>query len=62
MQEWISVEDELPGKLEDVLAITDFGAIVVATMVSERLWLTSWAGHPVGEITYWMPLPEPPKE
>ena len=55
---WISVEDELPKNLDDVLIHYADGRIEVGCRYSDG-WLMerSW-----GPVTHWMPLPEPPKE
>lgn len=50
-QEWISVEDRLPKKDEEVLVYWDDG-----------FEIGRYVGGEVGENIYWMPLPEPPKE
>lgn len=67
VQEWISVEDRLPEPFVSVLAcipseeplptvhesyIADHGAWV-CILTAER--------YKTGEVTHWMPLPEPPK-
>ena len=73
MNEWISVEDRLPGRHEKFLGYKDNGSTEVV------LWWTQEAidGNPyifqnrkepyfgdicVGNVTHWMSLPEPPKE
>lgn len=68
VQEWISVKDMLPEPFVSVLAcipsesplptvhesyIADHGAWV-CILTAER--------YKPGEVTHWMPLPEPPKE
>ena len=67
VQEWVSVEDRLPEPFVTVLAcipseeplptvhesyIADHGAWV-CILTAER--------YKTGEVTHWMPLPEPPK-
>lgn len=59
-QQWISVKDRLP-EAEQRVVIFDRGQFSVS-------YLTAW-GHwaieqqdVMKEPTYWMPLPEPPKE
>lgn len=72
MAEWISVEERLPAKAEDVLVIvngkpkaniTFVGAIEFAAYAKGEGWIVDaypeWAD---AEITHWMPLPEPPGE
>lgn len=71
-REWISVEDRLPEDDGDVLAIvsgyptpniTLEDVLVVAAFCEGEGWYIEeypdW-DNPI--ITYWMPLPEPPKE
>lgn len=71
-REWISVEDRLPEDDGDVLAIvsgyptpniTLEDVLVVAAFCKGEGWYIEeyrdW-DNPI--ITYWMPLPEPPKE
>jgi len=73
---WISVKDRLPGEDKGIL-ITD-GKLVTCCEISfwksnrgEDCWTLQ--GHNYGgweyeididwpDVTYWMPLPEPPKE
>lgn len=55
-QEWISVDERLPNEAESVLAYGETG-ICFATRY-EGDWLTPMI-YP-GELTHWMPLPEPP--
>ena len=67
VQEWISVDDELPEPFVPVLAcipseeplptvhesyIADHGAWV-CILTAER--------YKTGEVTHWMPIPQPPK-
>lgn len=72
--EWISMEDrtpEFPGFLDHIMVITCDKNDHVIPMVRERTlvgyewterWLFPWNEIYDGpEITYWMPLPEPPK-
>lgn len=61
--EWISVEDRLPEVDETgytyVLVCMDDEFITTADFTTDEsfgLWEDS------GEVTHWMPLPEPPKE
>ncbi len=70
MDNWISVEDELPSKNGEVLAITRRGDIFIAGVnatTTPEGWRTYFAnthiecGH-CDKITHWMPLPALPKE
>lgn len=56
-QVWISVEERLPKDAERVLVYGEKG-ICFATRY-KRDWMTPMRYN--GEITHWMPLPEPPK-
>lgn len=61
--EWISVKDRLPEVGKVVLA---FGTRSATTGmfqgVSTRKDCWWWKGHPFKHVSYWMPLPEPPKD
>ena len=70
IQEWIPVEERLPGKDENgmnesVLVCVDGDCVGEAYMseYSESGW--TWVGEDgidvEGIVTHWMPLPEPPK-
>lgn len=61
--EWISVKDRLPEKRKDVLCLFQDN-----TRIRNRIEI-SWVDSVgcflyeaiYGEVTHWMPLPEPPK-
>lgn len=58
---WISVKDKMPeyGRYL-VTVVRDDGAVAVHTATYNDLgW---WMHSNAGEITHWMPLPEPPEE
>ena len=67
-QEWISVKDRLPpdGKKP---YLTCRKTVKGRTVIESRYLHTSyespcvayWEGKKNGEVTHWMPLPEPPK-
>lgn len=59
-QEWISVTDRLPQKMEDVLAWDGKSMRICWFDWGFDEWC-SYNDRAEG-ITYWMPLPEPPKE
>jgi hypothetical protein len=60
MSEWISVEDRLPEINEEVL-IYPSGWIMCGSFDGET-WVDEDRVNPVFHVTYWMPLPMPPKE
>ena len=64
MSKWISVEDRLPEVNQPV--------IVVLKDTDPSVWLADYRGQEqfscchqlitfIGEVTHWMPLPEPPE-
>lgn len=57
--EWISVKDRLPEPNQDVLAIHSEGIIDINFLDHYTGFLFE---NLYGEITHWMPLPEPPEE
>lgn len=63
VNDWISVKDRLPEVGKVVLA---FGTRSATTGmfqgVGARNDLWWWKGHTIKHVSYWMPLPEPPKE
>lgn len=55
---WIPVEERLPEDMQETLCCFDDGFIATATyMVKYKDW-ELW--QDAGEVTHWMPLPEPP--
>ena len=61
MCNWISVEERLPG-LEDLFFYHD-GTIDKGAFYPEQNVFSDYTDdYPIGEVTHWMPLPEPPKE
>jgi hypothetical protein len=69
MNEWISIDDRLPDFLEPwdkrdkpkpyVLAVDAKGRMSVAYRYSNHPQAWTMA-KPIGTVTHWMPLPEPP--
>ena len=61
-QEWISVDDRLPenGK-EDVLIALRWGEVDIGWCEDGR-WRSEFVNeYEDGEVTHWMPIPQPPK-
>ena len=66
VQEWISVKDRLPEEGETVLVFgywhEKFQPLMCYLSPHRKgEWFTSIAGQRVYTVTYWMPLPQPPK-
>ena len=67
---WISVKDRLPEPRHAVLAFTPYSNYILALSLHEDGTWYYWMDmgrkyynpHLSGPITYWMYLPEPPKE
>ncbi len=64
---WISVEDRLPEKEGDYLVYGDTWRVKIKVLkfdrhsdksIRLRFW---WSGSECNSVTYWMPLPSPPK-
>ena len=61
MSEWISVEDRLPELFEDVFTYDGDGKILINWLEEFESGIGYFA-YGGKSVTYWMPLPEPPKE
>lgn len=61
--EWISVEERLPEPLERVVAFDSRGNMFTAVYISHMTGKNAWCSPLCycGEVTHWMPLPEPPE-
>lgn len=71
VQKWIPVTERLPKGEDEVLMSTEHGGQVVGYYDSKRREWLSWSDEyseyyslcgTMGEVTHWMPLPEPPGE
>jgi len=68
MQKWISIEEKMPEDRQDVLTywperrLIQLQAYVPDGPAGMDWWLGGWQNLMVedGNITHWMPLPEPP--
>lgn len=60
--EWISVKERLPEKWGSYLAWVINHRIEIAVFSSEWCLDNTDGAGLEGDITHWMPLPEPPKE
>lgn len=63
IQEWIPVEERLPGQYyKDVLVYDKRdGVQFIAVLTHKGEWLIPHYEGYIFNITHWMPLPEPPK-
>ena len=57
---WISVEDEMPRDGQHTATINKAGFQAVRYYKGGK-WFSSY-GNEYGDITHWMPLPQPPKK
>ena len=62
VQEWISVDDRLPkNEKEGVLIALRWGMVDIG-WYEEGQWSSEFVNeYEDGEVTHWMPLPQPPK-
>jgi hypothetical protein len=58
---WISVKERLPEPYKDVLVFNAFAGFHIAQVDSFRGWVCRSLANAPHEVTYWQPLPEPPK-
>ena len=61
--DWISTKDKLPKGGQRVLACTKYGDVLemLYTIQSHR-WFVNGQLYDSETVTYWMPIPQPPKE
>lgn len=68
--EWVSVEERLPEKKQDVLMLFDGGNMAVGWWHDSDEYITFWCAYTDDGFytdcddmpVYWMPLPKPPTE
>ena len=58
MSEWQPI-DTAPENT-DVLVWEAYGEQFVVAQQEDGCWVAVWSGEPIGDVTHWMPLPEPP--
>ena len=66
VQEWVSVEDELPKTGEYVVCIAKrnpFSRFMpMVARIEKNGWVNPMTEQYISEVTHWIPLPNPPKE
>ena len=65
VQEWISVDDELPKTGEYVVCIAKrnpFSRFMpMVARIEKNGWVNPMTEQYISEVTHWMPMPQPPK-
>ena len=65
VQEWISVEDELPevgGYVVCIAKRNPFSRFMpMVARIEKNGWVNPITEQYISEVTHWMPLPQPPK-
>ena len=65
VQEWISVDDELPGVRGYVVCIAKrnpFSRFMpMVARIEKNGWVNPITEQYISEVTHWMPMPNPPK-
>lgn len=66
MSEWISVNDGLPEPFISVLCYMPgeqpFPTVHEGFVSNNGIWHSNYFNREPGEVTHWMPLPQPPEE
>ena len=64
VQEWISVDDELPENIANrVLVVCERSNGVFYAHYEKPFWINLETDKPfISTVTHWMPMPKPPKE
>lgn len=60
-QKWIDVQDKLPEEYKSVLGVANGVDVRIVHYAFGGFWIEDTTGEEYN-ITYWMPLPEIPKE
>ena len=64
--EWISVKDELPEDSTKVFCLSIHKMVYAAWFIKDDIEFFPYAHGasdvPIGSVTHWMPLPEPPNQ
>lgn len=58
--DWVSVEERLPPKKQNVLAYSPRSGIAEADY-ADGVWMQYRWSAVMDDVTHWMPLPEPPE-
>ena len=65
VQEWISVEDELPevgGYVVCIAKRNPFSRFMpMVARIEKNGWVNPMTEQYISEVTHWMPIPQPPK-
>lgn len=65
--QWVSVKDRLPEEQKEVLIyLPEYDSVEMASLftipsINLREWVQNEDAYMLDEVSYWMPLPEPPK-
>ena len=66
--QWISVEDRLPEEQKEVLIyLPEYDSVEMASLftipsMNLREWVQNEDAYMLDEVSYWMPMPEPPEK
>ena len=66
--QWVSVKDRLPEEQKEVLIyLPEYDSVEMAALftipsMNLREWEQNEGAYMLDEVSYWMPLPEPPEE
>ena len=65
VQEWVSVKDKLPEPFVSVLVQMPgeepFPTVREGFISNDGIWQSAMFRREPGEVTHWMPIPQPPK-